>query len=373
MVAFAAIIFLKFSGIEASAANIPSSGKSAEDIGRGICEAYLGSPIDYYSMLSRGKHVTYQEVCTWLGALRFAEAVDDKSMLDKLAARYDELVSSRKEILPPMNHVDSNVFGSIPLELFIQHLRGKNVLEHGLVYADSQWNAPKDASEKALDFAKQGFSWETRLWVDDMFMITTLQCQAYRATGDKKYVDRAAYEMNMYLDSLQRENGLFYHHISAPFFWGRGNGWVAVGMTDLLSALPNDSKYFAPILGHYKRMMEALKKCQGRSGLWHQLLDNEEAWDETSSSAMFATAMIIGINRGWLDEAIYRPIVLKAWEGLISNIADDYKVENVCQGTNIGHSTDYYLKRERVTGDLHGQASVLWCATLLSQYAFSQR
>ena len=49
-------------------------------------------------------------------------------------------------------------------------------------------------------------------------------------------------------------------------------------------------------------------------------------------------------------------------------------ISEVCQGTNIhdpknpSHGKDgraYYLARERIKGDLHGQAPLLWCATAL--------
>lgn len=59
-----------------------------------------------------------------------------------------------------------------------------------------------------------------------MFMITILQSQAYRVTGDNKYIDRTAKEMVYYLDELQRENGMFYHAPDVPYFWARGNGWL---------------------------------------------------------------------------------------------------------------------------------------------------
>ncbi len=36
-----------------------------------------------------------------------------------------------------------------------------------------------------------------------MYMITLLQMQAFRATKEKKYLDRAALEMSIYLDTLQ--------------------------------------------------------------------------------------------------------------------------------------------------------------------------
>ena len=79
-----------------------------------------------------------------------------------------------------------------------------------------------------------GLSSQTRWWIDDMYMISELQLQAYRATGEAKYLERAAREMVAYLDKLQQPNGLFFHAPDVPFFWGRGDGWVAVGMTEML-------------------------------------------------------------------------------------------------------------------------------------------
>ena len=89
-----------------------------------------------------------------------------------------------------------------------------------------------------------------------MFMITILQVQAYRATGDPKYIDRAANEMTAYLDKLQQPNGLFYHAPDAPFFWGRGNGWVAAGMAELLRSLPASHPQRARIMSAYLTMMK---------------------------------------------------------------------------------------------------------------------
>ena len=47
-------------------------------------------------------------------------------------------------------------------------------------YADTQWDVPTDATPKQQVYADKGYSWQTRLWIDDMFMITTIQAQAYK-------------------------------------------------------------------------------------------------------------------------------------------------------------------------------------------------
>ena len=43
-------------------------------------------------------------------------------------------------------------------------------------------------------------------------------------------------------------------------------------------------------------------------------------------------------------------------------------VRDVCCGTNIGNSREYYDKRRRITGDLHGQAPLIWCCAALAEY-----
>ena len=131
----------------------------------------------------------------------------------------------------------------------------------GLSYADTQWTLPANATPEEKAWADKGLSWQTRLWIDDMFMITILQAQAYHTTGKREYMDRAVKEMVVYLDELQRPNGLFYHAPDVPYFWARGNGWMAVGMAELLLSTPEDNPNHARILEGYRLMMKSLKEA----------------------------------------------------------------------------------------------------------------
>ena len=210
---------------------------------------------------------------------------------------------------------------------------------------------------------RRGLSPQTRFWIDDMFMITLLQVQAFRATDDRKYLDRAALEMSAYLDKLQQTNGLFYHAPDVPFYWGRGNGWVAAGMSELLRALPPDHPQYSRILSGYKKMMVALLRSQGSDGMWRQLIDHPESWPESSSTGMFTYAFITGVRNGWLDGKTYGEAARKGWLALVAHLDADSNIRDVCEGTNKKNSLEYYLNRKRLTGDLHGQAPVLWCAS----------
>jgi len=327
------------------------AGRSPQEVGKALAEHFVVSPHQH----SPGT-IFYGEVGTWYGALTFASLTHDTDLRDKLIKKFDPLMpgGAEEKLVPKRDHVDDSIFGSVPLEIYIQ-TKEKKYLDYGLWYADRQWEHP-DAS---------GLSQETRFWIDDMYMLTILQLQAYRATGDKKYLDRDANEMVAYLDKLQQRNGLFYHADDVPFFWGRGDGWVAAGMTEMLMTLPKDHPQRARILAGYRKMMAALVKYQAKDGMWRQLIDHPEAWEESSSTGMFTFALISGVKNGWLDAAKYGPAARKAWIALTGMIDQNNDVTSICEGTNKKNDLEYYLLRRRRTGDFHGQEPVLWAASAL--------
>lgn len=314
--------------------------------------------------LYNGKWIHYAEVCTWLGALRYAQVANDQELIQLLKDRFDPLFTTEKQYLPIMNHVDLNMFGCLPLE-FYKVTGDKQYYDLGMPYANTQWKVPSDVTTEGKAYAKKGLSWQTRLWIDDMYMITIVQIQAYRATGNKKYIDRAAKEMVYYLDKLQCSNGLFYHAPDVPFYWARGNGWMATGMTELLKVLPEKHANRERIMKGYLTMMENLKQYQGKDGMWNQLIDQTDCWPETSGSAMFAYAIITGVKKGWLDKKEYTPIARRAWLALVSYIDENGDVREICVGTGKKNDKQYYYDRPRIAGDYHGQAPYLWCATAL--------
>ena len=215
----------------------------------------------------------YAEDSTWYSALEFAKLTNDQAMTDALVKRYDpwRTEEGQQKLISWQRHVDHNIFGIVPLELYIR-TKDPQYLALGKKLADQQWENP----------TPEGLSGETRFWIDDTYMITILQLQAYRAMGDKVYLDRAALEMVAYLDKLQKPNGLFYHGPEFPFFWGRGNGWVAGGMSELLTDLPKNHPQRARIMQGYLKMMASLLKYQDADGVWHQLIDHPESYQESS-------------------------------------------------------------------------------------------
>jgi rhamnogalacturonyl hydrolase YesR len=331
------------------------SGSSFADLPEGFQPAQLGlNAVERFLPAAhvRADRIVYPEVCAWWGALEFARLTRNDGLVKKLQTRFEPLFSSEAALVPPKGeHVDYSMFGSLPLEFYLL-TKDRRYLELGMAFADAQWSRP-DA---------QGLTHETRFWIDDMWMITILQVQAYRATGDAKYLNRAAIEMTAYIEKLQQSNGLFFHALDIPFYWGRGNGWFAAGMTELLGALPASHPQQDRILIGYRTMMDALVQYQSADGSWRQLIDHPESFAESSCTGMFAYALITGVHSGWLDAASHFASARRAWVALAGFVDQNADVTNCCEGTNKFNALDYYLLRKRRTGDLHGQAAFLWAA-----------
>jgi unsaturated rhamnogalacturonyl hydrolase len=338
-------------------AELPAGASPAElgpRVARHFVEAELWS--------AESPFVHYSHACAWYGALAVARALGDRPLLQALIEKFEPLLGSQSNAVPSRGHVDDRVFGIVPLEISIACGDRRHLLL-GLELAEAQWASSTD-----------GITSEARFWVDDMYMITTLQVQAFRATEDAKYLERAARTMVRYLERLQGPNGLFVHTKSSPVLWSRGNGWAAAGMTELLLALPESHAARPAVERGFARMMAGLLRHQDERGTWRQIMDDPSAWPETSGSAMFAFALASGVEHRWLDRATFGSAARAAWLGVLGHLDDKENLRNVCVGTGeafgvVGSEPSaqqkYYLDRPRQPGDMHGQAPLLWTTMTL--------
>lgn len=297
----------------------------------------------------------YQKVCAYYGTLIFADASGNKEITKKAEEGFAPYNSGKKKY--KKGHVDFNVFGIWPLELYRQ-TGNKDYFQRGIALADDEYKDPRP----------DGLTDLTRFWVDDMYMVGNLQVQAYKNTGNKEYLDRAALQLYTYMDSLQKPNGLFFHRHDAPHYWGRGNGWAAAAMAEVLPELPEDHEHYDTLLSAYRKMMKGLLDMQGESGMWHQLLDNPDSFEEPSCTGMFLFAMITGLDLGILPQDEYTDAIEKGWHALCDFVNEKGEVKDVCMWTNAKKRTGYYLRRPRITGDYHGQAAFLWASTAMIRY-----
>lgn len=304
---------------------------------------------DKYFLYENAKGLHYAEVFAASASLRTTELLKNDELKSRIIKHYQELLETNSRLISERSHVDHNVQAVLPFTIY--KLTGNKVyLDLGLKYAQSQWKKT----------GPDGLTDQARWWVDDMYMIGILQLSAYRSTGEKTYLDHASNTIAAYLPKLQQPNGLFLHGPGAPFYWCRGNGWVAAILAEILTDLPATDRNYNQILNGYKRMMDALVNYQSDNGMWRQLIDYPYSWAESSGTAMFAFAMTRGVKLGILKDKKYITSIDHAYNAIIAHVNKQGRIREVCVGTNKMPDRDFYLERPRVVGDYHGQAPLLW-------------
>ena len=113
----------------------------------------------------------------------------------------------------------------------------------------------------------RGLTRETRWWVDDTFMIGSLQIEAYRATKESEIRRPGGMQLAAYLDKLQKTNGLFFSRPGHSRISGAGaTAGSPSALAEVLSSLPPDHPKYARLMDGYRKMMAGLKTYQAPSG-----------------------------------------------------------------------------------------------------------
>lgn len=219
------------------------------------------------------------------------------------------------------------------------------------------------------------------LWLDDMYMSLPALVQMGSLTGDVKYFDEAVKQYQLFSKRMfNPERGLFMHgwvqdmDPHPQFHWARANGWAILTTIELLDALPNDHPGRAVLLEMLKKHAAGLAQRQDAMGFWHQLLDRNDSYLETSATAIYAYCFARAINKGWLDAKAYGPATLLAWNAVSTRVNSKGQVEGTCVGTGMGFDPAFYYYRPVNNYAAHGYGPVLLAGAevyrILQQHPF---
>jgi rhamnogalacturonyl hydrolase YesR len=164
---------------------------------------------------------------------------------------------------------------------------------------------------------------------------------------------------------FNREKGIYMHGwvqsmaVHPQFHWARANGWAVMTLVELLEVLPKNHPGYAGVLSQLQAHISGLVKYQDGTGFWHQLLDKNDTYLETSATAIYTYAIARAINRGYIDKMAFAPTVLLGWNAVASKVNQKGQVEGTCVGTGMGFDPAFYYYRPVNLFAAHGYGPVL--------------
>ncbi|SDN32971.1 Rhamnogalacturonyl hydrolase YesR [Paenibacillus sp. yr247] len=214
---------------------------------------------------------------------------------------------------------------------------------------------------------------ENTMWADDLYMSTPFLCRYAGVTGSSEALDEAAKQFLLFRKYLFMPEQRIMSHvfdfkydIPTGIPWGRGNGWTLFSLTEVLEALPAEHVNRPELIHFFNELCVGYADLQAESGLWHQVLNDPDAYQEASCTAMFAYSFARGVRFGWLREPQrFIQAALKAWDGLTRYAIDGQgNVHGVCSGSRYAFTADYYKKDLlTVTNDNHGVGIMMLAGT----------
>jgi unsaturated rhamnogalacturonyl hydrolase len=204
------------------------------------------------------------------------------------------------------------------------------------------------------------------LWLDDLFMSVPALAQMGKLTGNVKYYDDAVKQVTQFSKRMfNKEKGVYMHgwvqgmEGHPEYYWARANGWGVMTMVELLDVLPKSHPGYNVVLEQLRAHVKGLATYQDGTGFWHQLLNRNDSYLETSATAIYAYAMARAINRGFIDKRAYAPVVILAWNAVATKVTGKGQVEGVCVGTGMAFDPAFYYYRPVNVYAAHGYGPVL--------------
>lgn len=351
--------------------------------------------IDENSQLVRGgfRLASYEWGVTYAAMVRTTEttgdsaylkyAVDRMRFLAKVAPAFKKVLDAGKPLDPQMRqilapHALDDAGAVCAAMIKVAQVTGDKKTYEPLIlnYMNYVLNIEKRLSDGT--FARNR-PFPNTVWLDDMYMSLPAIAQYGVYTGLDVYHHQAAQlVLNFASRMFVAEKNLFRHgwvegmNPHPSFFWGRANGWAILTMCEILDVLPTSDPLQPLVLSLFQRHAAGLSALQSGTGFWHQLLDRNDSYLETSATAIYTYALAHGVNRGWLDAKAYGSVAQLGWNAISTKITINGEVEGTCVGTGMGFDPAFYYFRPVSNAAAHGYGPVLLAGAEMIQMLKTQ-
>ena len=347
------------------------SGKAITDL----------ASIDTNAIFKQGDYrlTSYEWGVTYSGMWRVGEITGDKKFTNYTVDRvnflsnsipffkllFDKYPHSFNALKQPVNPMALDDAGAM-CAAFIKTLRATNqpsirkVVDNYINYIFLKQYRLSDGT-----LARNGPVKNT-LWLDDLYMGVPALAQMGKLTGDKKYYDDAVKQVLQFSKRMfNKDLGIYMHGwveempVHPEFHWARANGWALMAMTELLDVLPEDYAGRKAVMAQFNAQIKGLASYQSGQGFWHQLIDRNDSYLETSSTAIYCYCIAHAINKKWINAKVYSPMCMLAWNAVSTKINDKGQVQGTCVGTGMAFDPAFYYYRPTNLFAAHSYGPVL--------------
>jgi unsaturated rhamnogalacturonyl hydrolase len=235
-----------------------------------------------------------------------------------------------------------------------------------------------------------------QLWLDGVYMGMPFLAGVGVMEGDDHKIEEAVRELTIARSHLRDpRSGLYYHAWDeakkqswadpetgrSRFVWGRGLGWYAMALVDILDVIPPEKTALRkPLLAMIPELADSLVRHQDATGVWFQIMDKPKEpgnYREASASAMFTYFLAKAINKGYLP-ALYEPAARRAYAGLVDEFVSihadgSFHLTNVVETGGLGYGRDgsyrYYMSERPIDNDPKGVGPTIMAGIQVAELA----
>lgn len=343
--------------------------------------------IDADSQLERGlfRLTSYEWGVTYSALLAAAEVTGDQAYREYVTSRfrffsevtphfrrvleeYGETDPQIRKVLTPQALDDAGAIcaAMIKAQLKDKSLRLNRLIDNYIYFIRYQEHRLADGT-----FARNR-PLKNSVWLDDLYMgVPSLAWMGRHASDNQDtYYSEAVRQVLQFSDRMFVPEKKLYRHgwvegmeDHPSFHWGRANGWALLAKCEVLDALPKNHPQREKIIDLLRTHIQGLAACQGGDGFWHQLLDRNDSYLETSSTAIFVYCIAHAINQGWIDAMAYGPVAHLGWQAVASKINAKGEVEGTCVGTGMAFDPAFYYYRPVNVYAAHGYGPAIWAGS----------
>lgn len=359
-----------------------TSGAAITDLSQAEPDAVL-KPGDF-------RLTSYEWGVTYIGMLAAAQASGDQRYLDYVQKRHGLLAQLTKTYLPVVQADPKQAHAPIKSFLNPHALDDAGALCHSFLKAKlagvkvdysqmlgvcgdfvtkREYRLPDGTLARGGPDGQGGRKMRPlpdTLWLDDMFMGVPTMAYLGKVRGERAHYDDAVRQVLQFSRRMFNPKlGIYMHGYvegmrdHPELHWARANGWAVMSMVEVLEVLPKDHKGYKAVLAQLQAHIKGLASYQSKDGFWHQLIDRNDTYQETSATAIYTYAIARAVNRGYVEAQMYGPMANLAWNAVASKVQPNGQIEGICVGTGMAFDPAFYAYRPTSVKAAHGYGPAL--------------